>query len=160
MTLEIREVSQKEFEEYWTPAVCELMNKYVYETKWWASDFDGDKSKNKEKWVIDVDGEISFISVAITRGISHPSDITWEDVAVVSRDGSIGLLKHLSDESSNDVYKIMLLTGNFDKNIDDFKSGVIKAIGVGGLRLNGSENLLNQVIDIKAVKFIDERSVV
>jgi len=156
--MEVREVTQKEFDFYWTEDVKKVLNKYIYDTKWWAIDFDKDKSRLKKKWVMDVESEISFISVAITRWIDHPSDITWEDIAVVSKDGSIGLLQHLSDESFNDVYKIIFLTGNFDKDIDNFKGEIIKAIGVGGLRLNGSKNLMNQVLDIKGVKFIDNRS--
>jgi len=156
--MEVREVTQKEFDLYWTEDVKKILNEYIYETKWWAVNFDKDRSRLKKKWVINIENEISFISVAIARWIDHPSDMTWEDVAVISRDGSIGLLQHLSDDSFNDVYKIILLTGNFDKNIDNFKSEIIKAVDVGGLRLNGGKNLMNQVLNIKDVKFIDNRS--
>jgi len=48
--------------------------------------------------------------------------MSYEDIAVVSKDGSVGLLKHFCDDELNDMYKIILLTGVFKNSIEEFKN--------------------------------------
>jgi len=156
MMLDVKKVTQKEFDEYWTPDVRKLLDKYIYETKKWAVNFDK-RSKYEKKWVMDLENEITLMTVSVLVGIDHPSEMQHEDIAVVSKDGSIGLLKYFCDDLSNDMYKIILLTGIFENSIEEFKKLVLKSLDMGGLRLNGRNMELNQIIHMEKVAFFDCR---
>lgn len=134
MNLEIKKVAQQEFDVYWTPEVCNLLNQYIQNTKWWAIDFDG--AISSKKWIVDQEGGISFMGVDVT-GAEHPSQLRGQDVAVVAMDGSVGLLKHIYDQSFHDVYKPILLTGRFAEETETFKLSVLAVVRFGGLGLDG-----------------------
>jgi len=151
MTLEVRKVTHEEFDKYWTPDVRKILDRYIYETKNWAINFDK-KSRFEKKWVMDVENEITLIAVSVTVDIDHPSEMMHEDIAVVSKGGSIGLLKHFYDDELNDMYKIILLTGIFKNSIEEFKKLILKAIKIGGVWLNGSDIESNQVIQLDMLR--------
>ena len=134
MKLEIKKVVQQEFDTYWTSAVCEQANRFIQDTKWWARDFDGLWSG--KKWVVDQVAGITLIGVD-ALGAEHPSQLNGQDIAVVSKDGSIGLLKHLYDDSFYDIYRTLLLTGRFAEDEEAFKALVLEALQLAGLGMDG-----------------------
>jgi len=152
MTLEVRKVSKEDYDAYWTPDVCQLLDMHIYEAKWWS-----DEPWGESKWVMDTERKITFKGVSAWHGIEHISQCFGQDVAVVAQDGSVGLLKHKYDESFFDIYEILLLTGRFNDSLDDFKEMVIRAVDKGGLGLNGEKGLCMELTDIKNVTFIDTR---
>jgi len=154
MVLEIKKITQKEFDSYWTPEVCNIMNKYIRNTKLWATNFDDPIIGNKN-WTMDVEKNITFIEVNVLSGVAHPSEFYGRDVAVVAKNGAIGLLQYQNNESSDDVYKIVILNGIFSNSVKDFESIVLNALRKGGGRLDGGKGICNKLSD--NVFFIDSR---
>jgi len=132
MALEVRKVSKEDYDVYWTPDVCKLLDMHIRETKWWS-----DEPWMDTKWVIDVDRSITYVGVDAVYGVEHIFQYCGQDVAVVAQDGSVGLLKHKYDESFFDIYEILLLTGRFNESLDDFEEMVLRAVDKGGLGLKG-----------------------
>jgi len=155
MTLELRKVSKEDYEAYWTPDVCKLLDPHIRETKWWS-----DEPWHDPKWVIDAENEITFYGVSAWYGIDHISQCFGQDVAVVARDGSVGLLKHKYNDEWFDVYEILLLTGRFSESLDNFKEMVLRAVDKGGLGLDGFKMSTTELNDIKKVTFIDQRGLI
>jgi len=155
VALEVRKVSKEDYDAYWTPDVCKLLDMHIRETKWWS-----DEPWREMKWVIDTERKITFYGVSAWHGIEHISQCFGQDVAVVAMDGSVGLLKHKYDghgKSFSDVYEILLLTGEFEKSLNDFKEMVLKAVDTGGLGLRGKKGLGMELIENQKVIFVDQR---
>jgi len=154
MTLEVRKVSKEDYDAYWTPCVCQLLEMHIRKTKWWS-----DEPWMDKKLVIDVDNCITYVGVNAVHGVEHVSQYYSNDIAVVAKNGSVGLLKHKYDESFFDIYEILLLTGDFNELLDNFKKMVLKAVDKGGLQLNGYKTICYELNDIEKVTFVDRRGI-
>lgn len=154
MSVKVKNVTQKDFNTYWTSEVCEKLNEFIWNTKWWATDFD--TSYVRKKWIEDEELGITFIGVDISSRIDHPSKLIGQDTAVVAADGSIGLIQHRYDESFNNVFKILLSTGIFAADKERLLDLALKAIRFGGLSLDGALKMQGGLLFAIADKVIIE----
>lgn len=152
--MKVKKVTQRDFNTYWTPEVCEKLNQFIWNTKWWATDFD--ISYASKMWIEDEELGITFIGVDISARIDHPSKLIGQDAAVVAKDGSIGLIQHRYDESFNDLFKILLSTGIFADDKERLLDLALKAIRFGGLSLSRALDRQGELLNAIADKVIIE----
>jgi len=153
MVLEIKKITQKDFDSYWTPEVHYLLDKHIHGINSWANSLD--TPWRESKWVIDDEKDIIFMTVNAWYGTKHLSEFYWQDVAVVAKDGSVALLKHKHNEISDDVYEILILTKSFSLCIEKFNEMMLKALKKGGLSLDGAKGICNEISE--NVIFYDSR---
>jgi len=152
--VEVRKITQKDFDTYWTPIVKEKLINFIHTANGWGTNFDRGGYRYERKWVMDMERGIVFLGVDILDGILHPSDLCGEDVAVVAKNGSFGLLKHQYDADFFDIYKVLLLNEYFLNSKKEFEKLVVEAINAGGLRLNGNDDAFNQPASVDKIKFV------